>query len=137
MNLPDTADPVRDAPTTGPGDTAGEGNRLVKEARRNVRRLEVSAVGQAMAAGSAVGSWITHGYSGAKLMAAIAAILAIPVTMALRRRQWQRADWLTTTERWWERLDEMPRMEPFPRVVDFVEERLMEPSRRLVRRGRR
>lgn len=112
-------------------------NRLINEAKRAARRLEFASYSQAVGAGVAIAKWSGGVTKTPLLVGAVAALLAIPVTMTLRHRQLQRARWLAVTERWWERLDDMPRMEPFPRVVDFVEERMLAWPRRLVGRWRR
>jgi hypothetical protein len=111
--------------------------RLIREARRVARRLEFASYGQAVAAGTAAAKWWDGRTNWLLIVGAVAAFAAIPVTMTLRRRQLQRAAWLHSTDRWWERLEEMPRMEPFPKVVDFVEERVVAGPKRLLAGWRR
>jgi hypothetical protein len=106
--------------------------RLIREAQRVARRLEYASYGQAVTAGTAAAKWWDGRPTWVLVVAAVAAFAAIPVTMTLRRRQLQRAAWLRSAERWWERLEEMPRMEPFPKVVDFVEERVVAAPKRLL-----
>lgn len=111
--------------------------RLVREARRAAERLELALVGQAMALGTALAKWLGGDLTNPVLITgAIGAALTLPVTLLLRRRYLHRAYWLATTERWWLHLDAMPRLDPFPRLVDWIESHVTDPVRRLARRLR-
>lgn len=106
-------------------------DRLIREARRTAERLWVVALAEAVGAGLAFAKWLGDKGSFELIAAALAAVLAVPVTMIVRQRQLRRAHWLESTENWHECLDLMPRMEPFPRLVDFVESRVLFRSRRV------
>ncbi len=96
--------------------------RLIQEARRAQSRLEMLAISQACGTGTAIGKWVEGGLTNPWLALAVAGGAGtVSVTWALRWRQIQRATWLSTTSKWWERLDEMPRMEPCPALVDKAE----------------
>lgn len=98
--------------------------RLIREARRAAQRLELVLASQTLGAVTATAEWVRGDHTSLVLiLGAAGAVSAVPITWTLRRRQIRRAQWLATTDRWWENLDDMPRMEPFPRAVDWVEAR--------------
>lgn len=97
-------------------------HRLLKEARRTAERLEFILVSETVAAGMATVQWARGDRTSVLLIVgAVGAVAGVPITWTLRRRQLHRMAWLASTPRWWERMDEMPRMEPFPWLVDWVE----------------
>lgn len=128
--MTDSARPLGvDSPGAFSVGSEGEDMRLAREARRLADRLQFSAVIEAFGAGTALAKWASSGWTNVPLLiAAVGAVVAIPITLIVRRQQLRRAWWFETTDRWWERLDELPRMEPFPRLVDFVERRLFRRS---------
>lgn len=97
-------------------------SRLIREARRTQARLEMLAISGNFEAAISLVKWVKGDLANPWLaLAAAGGFASVGVTFMLWHRQGRRAAWLATTDKWWTCLDEMPRMEPFPAVVDRVE----------------
>ncbi len=118
----------RDGLLKSAGPLYGRPNRLSWEARRNVRMIETGlflSLGLLYARVNQVVDvpTLTHAsYVASTVVGMVGGVWA-------RRRLLARAAWLEATDRWWERLDEMPHIVPFPRLQQLLSGVSVRPSR--------